>query len=259
MKAECQDCGHRFETRKDVSERDSPLRCSECGSRSVEPQETSPDGGDDHSPTSEAFRRFKQGDTPLDLVEADICGPDKARKLRREFNDLAEGEYVLLTEEELEERLTTERRNIRERMEQEKNQIRNQAKQRIDELESQNQALRQQLSMLEAGLENEFEMGWNEGRKEGYEEAREEFGATVEEIAAQKREKISRVEEAFAELNDTVNEEMVTEEECEKRIRSVKEEFEAMEDSIYSEGFRYGVFVGAKHVAQEGVTQPIIL
>lgn len=258
MMAECQDCGHRFETRKDKSERVSPPRCSECDSRSVELQETSPDEGDDHSPTSEAFRRFKQGATPLDLVESDICGPERARKLRREFNDLAEGEYVLLTEEELEEQLAAERRNVREKQMEEKNQIRNQLNQRIHQLERQNQALRQQLSMLESGLDTEFEIGWNEGKEEGYERAMEEAESILEEIASQRRAEISRVEDEFAKLKDTVKEEMVTEDECEKRIRAVKEEIEAMEDSIYSEGFRDGVFVGAKHVAQEGVTQPII-
>lgn len=190
MRATCTECSNGWELRKPADEYSHGPRCSACGSYEITIDTESAEIEDEpQSVAATAFRRFRNGETPAELVEAGLCGPDKARELREQFNELTQAEVQLLTADE--------------------------------RAELRSEAFDRGYDTGRADAETEYEelvdQAREEGRQEGYEEAEARFNLELEEAkqAAFEEGKTAGIEEgkelgremAISEIREELSEE----------------------------------------------------
>lgn len=170
-KATCNDCSHEWNLTKPVEEYSAGPRCAECGSFDIA---VSGFEGEPEPVEARAFREFREGATPAGLVESGICDPEEAARLRVQFNELTEGEHILLTADELAERERQARAEAEEEAAERWRGRVEAAKQRAER-----QARR---SAYERGQEDEA--AWWRPHLEAAEEEAEEAREQVEELEA---------------------------------------------------------------------------
>lgn len=237
----CRSCSKRWELSKSVEEYDA-LRCADpdCRSRNVK---LVVDG--EEPVEAVAFRRYRQGDSPAELVESGLCSPAEARQLRDEFNEL-QYEYVVLSEDEFAERIETAREEVEAEADKRVQQARREAGQRIEEAEGEVARLQQRVAELEREVDEE----WQHGVKDGREVAEAECEERIEEARKEEREAaMERAEERLDDIRETAKgaiADLQAELERERRangqlvelVRAYKTGDEAR---IYAAGHRAGV------------------
>lgn len=98
MELICTDCAHVWESdRESLAEYTDSPRCSNCEARAVRVLASEGETGPRVDPVeAEAVSRFRDGETPLDLVESGLCSMARAEELRAEFNSIS-SEYSLIS------------------------------------------------------------------------------------------------------------------------------------------------------------------
>lgn len=170
-------------------------RCSKCGSTDLTLKEEESEMTDEGETTAAvAFRRFRDGDGPLELVEGGVCDPSTARDLLEEFNDLAASSDLKLVEETtIVKRISRAREEEREKAQKQIKSERRKASQRIDELKELLTQKAAEVGRLQAEADRQAGEAFDAGYEQGYQEASEEFEAQLEEL---KEELESTVQEA---------------------------------------------------------------
>lgn len=101
--AECAECGWSGELTKEPDEYENGPRCGnpDCRSRDIDLQVGEPEPRADPV-EAEVISMYRDGQTPLDVVEAGIVSIDEAEKLREKFNQVSD-DFLLITGESLED------------------------------------------------------------------------------------------------------------------------------------------------------------
>lgn len=250
-RAQCGNCGNKWDLRVGIEDRQTAPRCPECRSRQVgiiRDHEPTPDAETDYA---EAFEALESGSTALDLVRDLGLPPERAEAVERQHSRLSG--RVVLTEDKLAERIDEEREEAREEGRREVRAERQEDQKRIRELRQENSRLSAEIEDLHDETDAEVWAAREDAEAETEKRLAAKFAAELAELQQD-------VQGSRDELEDEY-EERIEELEAERKKAMAKLAlFEGSDETkIWADGYESGTFDGARATAGEGKLEGFVL